>query len=79
MALRTNGCCALVVLVVYEQQDRVQHAECSRHIDATLALLFAGQLQPSGACFVLDGRVGLIIDNFGPDHHGQLLDSNSPF
>ena len=54
VALRTNGCCALVVLVVYEQQDHVQHAECSRHIVATLALLFAGQLQPSGACFVLD-------------------------
>ena len=54
VALQTNGCCALVVLVVYEQQDHVQHAECSRHIVATLALLFAGHLQPSGACFVLD-------------------------
>ena len=30
VALQTNGCCALVVLVVYEQQDHVQHAECSR-------------------------------------------------
>ena len=49
MALQTNGCCALVGLVVYEQQDHVQHAECSRHFVATLALLFAGQLQPSGA------------------------------
>ena len=54
VASQTNGCSALVVLVVYEQQDHVQHAECSRHIVATLALLFAGHLQPSGACFVLD-------------------------